>query len=113
GRRPQRLDNYAAEGRLGGRIQGVERKVPRREAVRLSVGRRHPFQYSSGRRPPVHSGAHGSDSRGKEGANRRGRRLPRERAVVEGTASGRGGPRTGYRPEARYRRWGAGLLESP
>ncbi len=39
----------------------------------------------------MHSGPHGSDSRGKEGANRRGRRLPRERAVVEGTASGRGG----------------------
>lgn len=68
--------------------------------------------YSSARGSPVHPGAHGSDSRGEEGTYCGRRRLSRERAVVEGTALGREGPRPGRRSEAGHGRRCPGLLES-
>ena len=112
-RRPGALghDGHPAQGDLGGRVRGLEQAVPGGQALRLRLGRRRPLQHPAGGGPPVHPGADGGHRRRPEGADRRGRRLPGERAVLEGAAPGLQGPGPG-RSSRRWRsatgRWASG-----
>ena len=71
------------------RVRRVESPRPLRETVRVRLGRRRPLQYPPGNEESaVHVGLDGRHGRGPEGAGRRGRRLPRERAVLVRAARG-------------------------
>ena len=91
--------------------RGLEQAVAGGQALRLRLGRRRALQHPPGGGPPVHPGADGGDRRGEEGADRHRRRLPGERAIVEGAAAGREGPWAGGRAAPGDRRRGVGVLE--
>ena len=78
-----------------------------RQALRLPVGRWRPLQHPPGRRSAVHPGPDGRHGRRQEGADRHRRRLPRERAELDGTALGREVAWPRDRSQAGHRRRGA------
>ena len=104
-------DRHPAQGRLGAGARGLEQAVAGGQALRLRLGRRRALQHPPGGGPAVHPGADGGDRRRQEGADRHRRRLPGERAVVEGAAAGRARP-VAWRSSRAWRsatgRWGSG-----